>query len=208
MYYCLTLKFGDMKKVFVFILMCMVVAVAARAQVVNTEALTTDTAAVRLQPDSVSPRGEWQKVIETKLTATEGFKYGKQVLARMVPDCQRRMKLEVEEDAKIVVEVPMKLLEFFKLGKSKTDTRLTGSYMVTMTLLFKDGRYKVMAEDVTCSYQMRQLGMMIDDVKGEPFNLTNAVTNGALQNDMREEAGRVLLLFSRALEKQKADNDF
>ena len=37
-----------MKKVFVFILMCMVVAVAARAQVVNTEALTTDTAAVGL----------------------------------------------------------------------------------------------------------------------------------------------------------------
>lgn len=195
-----------MKKMFVLALMAVVNVLQMQAQVVNTEALTTDTAAVRLQPDSVSPMGEWQKVIETKLTATEGFKYGRQVLARLVPDCQRRIKLEVEEDAKIVVEVPMNLLEFFKLGGSQK--WLKGSYTVTMTFLFKDGRYKVMAEDVKCSYQMRMPGILIDEVRNEQFKLTNIVTDGALQRDMKEEAGRVLLLFSRALEKQKADDDF
>lgn len=197
-----------MKKMILVALMSLAVAVTAQAQYVNTDAVMTDTAAVKLQPDTVMENGEWQKVIETSLTAKEGFKYGRQVLARIVPDYQRRMKLEVEEDAKIVCEVPVKLLEFFKLGKSKTETWLKGNYTVTMTFVFKDGRYKVSAEDVKCSYQMRQSRMLIEDAKEQPFNLVNAVAGGALQNDMKDEASRVLLLFSRALEKQKADDDF
>lgn len=194
-----------MKKMIVLALMGMMVS-AVSAQVVNTDAVQTDREATKMRPDTVMPNGEWQKVVETTLTAKEGFKYGKQVLARLVPDCQRRMKLQDEEDAKIVCEVPMKLLEFFMMR----DTRmmLTGNYTVTMTFLFKDGRYKVTAEDVKCSYQMRMPGILIEEVQNEQFKQTNIVTSGALQNDMKEEAGRLLLLFARALEKQKADNDF
>jgi len=194
-----------MKKIFVLALMSVMV-LQIQAQVVNTDAVQTDKEATKMRPDTVMPNGEWQKVVETTLTAKEGFKYGKQVLARLVPDCQRRMKLQDEEDAKIVVEVPMNLLEFFKLGGS--EKWLTGSYTVTMTFLFKDGRYKVTAEDVKCSYQMRMPGILIEEAQNEQFKLTNTVTSGALQNDMKDEAGRLLLLFARALEKQKADNDF
>lgn len=194
-----------MKKIFVLALMSMMVS-AMSAQVVNTDAVMTDKEALKMQPDTVMPNGEWQKVIETQLTAQEGFKYGKQVLARIVPDFQRRVKLQDEEDAKIVCEVPVKLLEFFTLGKTKT--MLTGSYTATMTFIFKDGRYKVSAEDVTCSYQMKQASLLIEQVQKQEFKLANTITSGALQNDMKDEAGHVLLLFSRALEKQKADNDF
>ena len=194
-----------MKRI-IFLTAVIMVSMATMAQVVNTESVITDRAARTMRPDSVSPMGEWQKVIETKLTAKEGFKYGKQVLARLVPDCQRRMKLQDEEDAKIVCEVPMKLLEFFMMR----DTRmmLTGSYTVTMTFLFKDGRYKVTAEDVKCTYQLKQSIMLIDQARNEAFYSTNVKSSGAVQRDMQDEAGRLLLLFARALEKQKADNDF
>ena len=194
-----------MKKIFVLALMSMMV-LQMQAQVVNTDAVMTDREATKMRPDTVMPNGEWQKVVETTLTAKEGFKYGKQVLARLVPDCQRRMKLQDEEDAKIVCEVPMKLLEFFMMR----DTRmmLTGSYTVTMTFLFKDGRYKVTAEDVKCSYQMKMPGMLVDQARGEAFYSTNVKSSGAVQRDMQDEAGRLLLLFARALEKQKGDNDF
>lgn len=182
------------------------VVLAAGAQVVNTESVMTDSCAVKLRPDTVTENGEWQKVIETTLTAKEGFKYGKQVLARLVPDCQRRMKLQDEEDAKIVVEMPMKLLEIVMLGQSKM--LLNGNYLVTMTFLFKDGRYKVTAEDVKCAYKLTQAITLIDQARGEAFYSTNVKAGGALQADMQDESGRLLLLFSRALEKQKADNDF
>ena len=190
---------------FLMAMMALVVS-AMSAQVVNTESVITDRAARTMRPDSVSPRGEWQKVIETKLTAKEGFKYGKQVLARMVPDCQRRMKLQDEEDAKIVCEVPMALLEYFKLRG--TEVSVKGNYTVTMTFAFKDGRYRIKAEDVRCTYQLKQSYQVIDQSRDEGFYMANVKTSGALQRDMQDEAGRLLLLFARALEKQKADNDF
>lgn len=194
-----------MKKMIVMAMMALVVS-AMSAQVVNTESVITDRSARTMRPDSVSPRGEWQKVIETKLTAKEGFKYGKQVLARLVPDCQRRMKLQDEEDAKIVCEVPMALLEYFKLRG--TEVSVKGNYTVTMTFAFKDGRYRIKAEDVRCTYQLKQSYQVIDQSRDEGFYMANVKASGALQRDMQDEAGRLLLLFSRALEKQKADNDF
>ena len=195
-----------MKKMIVLVLMSVVTVLQMQAQVVNTESVMGDRDATKMRPDTVMPNGEWQKVVETTLTAKEGFKYGKQVLARLVPDCQRRMKLQDEEDAKIVCEVPMKLLEFFMMR----DTRmmLTGSYTVTMTFLFKDGRYKVTAEDVKCTYQLKQSITLIDQARDEAFYSTNVKSDGAMQRDMLDESGRLLLMFARALEKQKADNDF
>lgn len=178
-----------MKKMIVLALMSVAMVPQVQAQVVNTDAVQTDRDAVKMRPDTVTENGEWQKVIETTLTAKEGFKYGKQVLARIVPDCQRRMKPQDEEDAKIVCEVPVKLLEFFKLGKSKTEKWLTGSYTVTMTWLFKDGCYKVTAEDVKCSYQMRMPGILIEEAQNQPFKLMNTVT-GAEAAARHEGGGR------------------
>jgi hypothetical protein len=195
-----------MKKLFLMALMAVVTVLQMQAQVVNTESVMGNREATKMRPDTVMPNGEWQKVVETTLTAKEGFKYGKQVLARIVPGFQQRVKLQDEEDAKIVVEVPLKLLKFFKLGQ--TEMSVTGSYTVTMTWLFKDGRYKVSAEDVKCTYQLKQSFHVIDQTRNEAFYSTNVKTSGALLLNLQDESSRLLLMFSKALEKQKADNDF
>lgn len=194
-----------MKKMILMALMSVMTATMC-GQVVNTLSVMGERGSVQMRPDTVMPNGEWQKVVETTLTATEGFKYGRQVLARMVPGFQQRVKLQDEEDAKIVCEVPLNLLEYFKLRG--TDVSVKGNYTVTMTFLFKDGRYKVSAEDVKCTYQLKQSIQMIDQARDEAFYSTNVKSSGAVQRDMQDEAGRLLLLFARALEKQKADNDF
>lgn len=195
-----------MKKILLTAVMAIMMLVTMQGQVVNTESVMTEQAATALQPDSVTPNGEWQKVIETTLTGKEGFKYAQQVLARIVPDYQRRVKLQDETDLKIVCEVPLKLLEFFTMAQ--TQMMLTGSYMTTMTFIFKDGRYKVAAEDVKCTYQLKQSIYMIDQTRDEAFYSTNVKADKVLQKDMKEQAGWLLFLFSKALEKQKADNDF
>ena len=41
---------------------------------------------IRMQPDTVMPNGEWQKVVQSEMSAKEGFKYLRQVMARIVPD--------------------------------------------------------------------------------------------------------------------------
>jgi len=194
-----------MKKMILMALMSMVVS-AVSAQVVNTESMLTVSGTYKMRPDSVTPNGEWQKVIETSLTAKEGFKYGKQVLARIVPNFQQRVKLQDEEDAKIVCEVPLNLLQFFKLRG--TDVSVKGNYTMTMTWLFKDGRYKVSAEDVKCTYQLRQSFNVIDQSSNESFYLTNVKTGGEMLNNIKGESSRLLMMFSKALEKQKADDDF
>ncbi len=59
-----------MKKMFVLALMSMVMlGASAQAQVVNTDAVQTDPEATKMCPDTVTPDGEWQKVVETTLTA-------------------------------------------------------------------------------------------------------------------------------------------
>lgn len=195
-----------MKRMILMAVMVLVALVTMQGQVVNTESVMTEQAAIALQPDSVTPNGEWQKVIETTLTGKEGFKYAQQVLARIVPDYQRRVKLQDETDLKIVCEVPLKLLEFFTMRQMQM--MLTGSYMTTMTFIFKDGRYKVVAEDVKCTYQLKQSIYMVDQARNEAFYSTNVKTDKVLQKDMKEQAGWLLFLLSKALEKQKTDNDF
>lgn len=195
-----------MKRMILTAVMVLAALVTMQGQVVNTERVMTEQAATALQPDSVTPNGEWQKVIETTLTGKEGFKYAQQVLARIVPDYQRRVKLQDETDLKIVCEVPLKLLEFFTMMQAQM--MLTGSYMTTMTFIFKDGRYKVAAEDVKCTYQLKKSIYMVDQARNEAFYSTNVKTDKVLQKDMKEQAGWLLFLFSKALEKQKTDNDF
>ena len=64
-----------MKRMILMAVMVLAALVTMQGQVVNTERVMTEQAATALQPDSVTPNGEWQKVIETTLTGKEGFKY-------------------------------------------------------------------------------------------------------------------------------------
>lgn len=165
-----------------------------------------DEEAKALQPDSVTPDGEWQKVIETPLKAQEAYKYARSVLARMVPNYQKCVKLEDEKDCKIICDVAFELSGIQHTGLG--NDFLTGIYEMTMTLVFKDGRYKVKVEGVTCSYLRKFMGDVIGRERGESFRTTNINTKGGMQNDMKRKAGQFMKSFSKALATQKADDDF
>lgn len=165
-----------------------------------------DEEAKALQPDSVTPDGEWQKVIETPLKAQEAYKYARSVLARMVPNYQKCVKLEDEKDCKIICDVAFELSGIQHTGLG--NDFLTGIYEMTMTLVFKDGRYRVKVEGVTCSYLRKFMGDVIGRERGESFRTTNINTKGGMQNDMKRKAGQFMKSFSKALATQKADDDF
>ena len=202
-----------MKRLF---LMAVMVLTALTASAQNSDALTDELArslgglfdkeAEALRPDSVTPDGEWQKVIETPLKAQEAYKYARSVLARMVPNYQKCVKLEDEKECKIICDVAFELSGIQHTGLG--NDFLTGIYEMTMTLMFKDGRYRVKVEGVTCSYLRKFMGDIIGSERGEPFRTTNINTKGGMQNDMKRKAGQFMKSFSKALATQKADDDF
>lgn len=164
-----------------------------------------DKEAEALRPDSVTPDGEWQKVVETTLTAQEAYKAARQVLARMVPKYQQRVQLEDAQDYKIICDVTMEMLGSYRsMGKEL----YTGVYHTTMTFAFKDGRYKVKAEGVTCDYLTKYMGDTMGSERAQAFRTTNGKTEDGLRSDMQLKAGLFLKAFKTALEKQKADDDF
>lgn len=201
-----------MKKMILVALMSLVVAVTAQAQVEEaTDQLRRsmsglfDKEAEALRPDSVTPDGEWQKVVETTLTAQEAYKAARQVLARMVPKYQQRVQLEDAQDCKIICDVTMEMLGSYRsMGKEL----YTGVYHTTMTFAFKDGRYKVKAEGVTCDYLTKYMGDTMGSERGQAFRTTNGKTEDGLRSDMQLKAGLFVKAFKTALEKQKADDDF
>ena len=202
-----------MKRMFLMALMSMVV-LAAGAQ--TSKALSDqlgrslsglfDKEAQALQPDTVSADGEWQKVIETPLKAQEAYKYARQVLARMVPNYQRRVQLEDEKECKIICDVALELLGSQRVG-SGTEL-MKGLYQMTMTFMFKDGRYRIRAEGVTCTYLLTYMGETMGSERGEAFRSTNLKTRDKQRGDLQIKAGQFIKSFKKALEKQKADNDF
>ena len=202
-----------MKKMILMALMSMVVAVTAQAQVEEaTDQLRRsmsglfDKEAEALRPDSVTPDGEWQKVVETTLTAQEAYKAARQVLARMVPKYQQRVQLEDAQDCKIVCDMALELLGSYKvMGETEV---ISGIYQMTMTFAFKDGRYKVKADGVTCDYVMKYMGDTIGRERGEAFRTTNGKTKDKSRSDMQLKAGLFVKAFKTALEKQKAEDDF
>ena len=186
--------------------MAVVALTVLTASAQNSDALTDELArslgglfdkeAEALRPDSVTPDGEWQKVIETP----------RSVLARMVPNYQKCVKLEDEKECKIICDVAFELSGIQHTGLG--NDLLTGIYEMTMTLVFKDGRYRVKVEGVTCSYLRKFMGDVIGRERGEPFRTTNINTKGGMQNDMKRKAGQFMKSFSKALVTQKADDDF
>ena len=158
-----------------------------------------------LRPDSVTPDGDWQKVMETTLTAKEGYKYARSVLARMVPNYQRNVQLEDEKDSKIIVSAGLPMLgSFYSSGTNL----MKGVYEMTLTFAFKDGRYRVRCEAVKCTYRVTYMSATLSTERGQEFRSANIKGKGTLQNDMRQKAGEFLKAFSRALASQKSDDDF
>ena len=197
-------------------LMAVVALTALTASAQNNDALTDELArslgglfdkeAEALRPDSVTPDGEWQKVIETPLKAQEAYKYARSVLARMVPKYQQRVQLEDAQDCKIICDMALELLGSYKvMGETEL---ISGIYQMTMTFAFKDGRFRVKADGVTCDYVMKYMGDTIGRERGEAFRTTNGKTKDKSRSDMQLKAGLFVKAFKTALEKQKADDDF
>ena len=204
-----------MKRRFLMMAAMVLMALAATAQVgrtaqgqrqaVNLDGVST-LDAMKMRPDTVMPNGEWQRVVQSEMSAKEGFKYAKQVMARIVPDYQRNVQLEDTADCKLVVTAPLPLLATVKT--ERVDFLYRGTYDVTLTVVVKDQRYRVSCENVICSYEVRTNGQTVDRKSNYKFEDAARMTEGNMQFDMRSKAGRLVWLIDSRLKKQKSDDDF
>lgn len=157
------------------------------------------------KPDSVNENGEWQKVVKTNLSAKDGYKYGREVLARMLPNYQRNVKLEDEKSGKIICNAALLLSA---MRRSRGDNiLLKGLYKMTLTFVFKDGRFRIRAESVTCNYVETYISATLG-AEREDFRTTYIKTNKFVQTDLERKAGMFIRDFAKALEKQKSDDNF
>lgn len=161
---------------------------------------------LQMRPDTVMPNGEWQRVVQTEMTAREGYKYARQVLARVVPDYQQSVQLEDTADCKLVVTARLPLIASAESPRAKFV--FMGSYGVTLTLVMKDGRYRVSCEAVRCTFDVRTMGQVVDRKQDMLFQDANRLADGAMQFDLRMKAGKLVALIDSMLKKQKSDNDF
>ena len=162
-------------------------------------------AAKAMQPDTVMPSGEWQRVMQTEMTAKEGFKYMRQVLAKLVPDYQRNVQLEDTTDCKLVVTAALPLM-----ARKKSGYWLHGQYNLALTIAMKDNRYRVSGEDVKCQTGL-EVGLNVpgvDTSQGLSFSTIGKDTDGELQRDLQSRVGELLTLIDKMLKKQKEDEDF
>lgn len=156
-----------------------------------------------MQPDTVMPNGEWQKVVQSEMTAKDGFKYVRQVLAKIVPNYQHNVQLEDTTDCKLVVTTALPLM-----AKAKSGYWYQGSYNLTITITMKDNRYRVSGEEVKCLTGIDVNVPGVDTSQGLPFNIVEKNTDGSIQHDLRLKAGILVAQINKMLKKQKADNDF
>ena len=191
-----------MKKIFVLALMAVVTVLQMQAQVVNTDDVSVEDVKILL-PDTVMPNGEWQKVVETTLTAKEGFKYMRQTLAKIVSNYQRNVQLEDTTDCRLVVMTALPLMV-----RAGSGYWLQGFYRMTLTVIMKDNRYRVSAEQVKCQTDLTVNVPGVDTSQGMSFQTMSKDTDGGMQKDLRWQAGRMLAKIDAMLKKQKADDDF
>jgi len=179
--------------------------VAQKKQVVNLESVKFSEA-TSMRPDTVMPNGDWQRVVQSEMTAKESFKYARQVLARIVPDYQRNVQLEDTADCKIVVLATLPLLA--QLKAPQTTYKFNGTYDVTLTLTMKDNRYRVSGEAVKCSFTVKSDGYEVDRKTDRLMSEVSGMSDGTMQDDLRWKAGQLVTLIDRMLKKQKSDDDF
>lgn len=195
-----------MRRIMIFAAMALIVMSAAaqgvvRRQVIDLKSVKIEEAKA-MRPDTVMPNGDWQKVVQTEMSAKDGFKYARQVLAKLVPDYQNNVQLEDTTDCKLVVTGALPLLASAKIGDYTS--LLEGMYDITLTILIKDSRYRISCESVKCllgnSSPAAQVIMPMADLISK--------TGSSLQKNLRIEAGRLVAMIDRMLKKQKSDNDF
>lgn len=195
-----------MKKFFVLALMSMVV-LTAEAQTVVRQMVDLNGIEIEegkaMQPDTVMPNGEWQRVVQSEMTAKDGFKYMRQVLAKVVPDYQHNMQVADTADYKIVVTAALPLM-----AKTKSGYWYQGSYNLTLTFAMKDNRYRVSGEGVKCQTGLEVNVPGVDTSQGLSFHIVSKNTEGALQRDLQSKAGQLVALFDKMLKKQKMEDDF
>lgn len=191
-----------MKKFFVLAVVAVVAVLQMSAQVVNTDNVSVEDVEI-LRPDTVMPNGEWQKVVETTLTAKEGFKYMRQTLVKIVSNYQRNVQLEDTTDCRLVVMAALPLM-----ARAGSGYWLQGFYNMTLTVIVKDNRYRVSAEQVKCQTDITVNVPGVDNSQGMSFQMMSKDTNGGMQKDLRWQAGRMMAKIDAMLKKQKADDDF
>ena len=161
---------------------------------------------LKMYPDTVMPNGDWQRVVESQMSAKESFKYAKQVLARIVPDYQHNVQLEDTTDNKITFTACLPMMAGSKTQMG--DVLLVGTYRMTLTLVMKDGRYRIGSEGTTCTYVARMDGQTMDNVKDRAYNLVFGPKEEDLRADLRYKAAQLVYLIDTMLKKQKSDDDF
>jgi len=198
-----------MKRLVILAAMALVV-LAAGAQVRGTRRIIELNGikveeARAMRPDTVMPNGEWQRVVQSEMTAKEGFKYMRQVLAKVVPNFQQNVQLEDTTDCKLVVTAALPLM-----ARKKSGYWLHGQYNLALTIAMKDNRYRVSGEDVKCQTGL-EVGLNVpgvDTSQGLSFSTIGKDTDGELQRDLQSRVGELLTLIDAMLKKQKADDDF
>lgn len=194
-----------MKRVFICVFLA-VMTLAAVAQVgmgrrvIELDGVKAEESRA-MRPDTVMPNGEWQRVVQTEMTAKECFKYMRQAMAKVMPDYQRNVQLEDSTDCKLVVTVALPLM-----AKTVNGYWYQGFYNLTLTLAMKDNRYRVSGENVKCQTGLNVPGA--DNSQGLSFGIVSKDTNGGMQRDMRWKAGQLVALIDRTMKKQKADNEW
>lgn len=196
-----------MKRVFICVCLA-VMTLAAVAQVgmgrrvIELDGVKAEESRA-MRPDTVLTNGEWQRVVQSQMTAKECFKYMRQVLARMVPDYQRNVQLEDTTDCKLVVTVALPLM-----AKATNGYWYQGFYNLTLTVAMKDNRYRVSGENVKCQTGMEVNVPGVDTSQGLSFKIVSAETGGGMQRDLRWRAGQLVALIDKKLKRQKADNEW
>lgn len=180
-------------------------AVVYGKDVVDLDA-ATGIGNTKMRPDTVMPNGDWQRVVESQMSAKESYKYARQVLARIIPNYQSGVQLEDTADCKIIVKVPLALTAL--MNTERGEIRFVGAYDVKLTLVMKDGRYRVSSESTTCSYKVSMQGQTLDSVRDSLFEMADCVSEGSMRKDLLWKAGKLVNLIDTMLKKQKADDDF
>ena len=171
-------------------------------RMINTDGVEVEVIKA-MRPDTVTPNGEWQKVVEMQMPAKEGFKYMRQALAKLVPDYQHNVQLEDTADCKIVAKVALPLR-----AQSKNGYWNQGQYNLTLTVMMKDNRYRVSGEDVKCETGLDIRVPGVDTSEGLEFSSYNKDSDGSFQRDLQWKAGQLMAKIDSMLKKQKTDNDF
>lgn len=113
----------------------------------------------------------YSQVFETSISVADQYRNAKQWIAKTFGSYKDVVQLEDEETHKIILKGKMALPDEHSVpgsGCMLTD-KITSSF--TMTIEFKDGRYRVKIEDVTLNI-IAELSCFMADSQTDRYNMT------------------------------------